>query len=357
MKIIHCSDLHFDSKMESNLPFRKAQERNNELSTTFAKMVSFAVEEGVEIILIAGDIFDAERITSRTADFFLDVVREAPGVQFLLLRGNHDGSRRAFAGRKTPPNLKFFGELWTYYTFGEVVIAGVELNNDNCRSIYDHLQLTPETTNIVVMHGQESTQCGEDNVCLPALRGKHIHYLALGHIHSYKKEKLDTEGEFCYSGCLEGRGFDECGEKGFVLLHLKEHRIETKFIPFARRRLYSIPVDITSLTTVHQIGRAMKQAADGISKDSLIKFTLTGSYTLDTQKDLRFLTQLLNDEFYFVKIDDESQLALEQGSYEHDISLKGEFIRTVLASELADREKDIIINCGIQALSGEEIAL
>ena len=33
-------------------------------------------------------------------------------------------------------------------------------------------------------------------------------------IHKYKKEKLDNRGVYCYSGCLEGRGFDECGEKG-----------------------------------------------------------------------------------------------------------------------------------------------
>jgi exonuclease SbcD len=357
MKIIHCSDLHFDSKMESNLPFRKAQERNNELITTFSRMVSFAIKEGVEIILIAGDIFDADRITSRTADYFLDVVREAPTIHFLLLRGHHDGSRRAFAGRKIPANLKFFNENWTFYSFGDVVIAGVELNRDNYRLIYDHLQLSPETINIVMMHGQESTQFGENNVCLPSLQGKHIHYLALGHIHSYKKERLDTEGDYCYSGCLEGRGFDECGEKGFVLLHLKGRRIESQFVPFARRRLYDISVDITSLTTAHEIHRAIKQVAEGISKDSLIKFTLTGNYTLDTHKDLRFLTQLLSDEFYFVKVDDESQLALENESYEYDVSLKGEFIRTVLATELADSDKDIIINAGLQALSGEEIVI
>lgn len=355
MKIIHCSDLHFDSKMETNLPFRKAQERNNELLTTFSKMVSFAKEKEVEVILMAGDIFDAQRITSKTADYFLDTVREAPDIDFMFLRGNHDGSRRAFAGKKTPENLKFFNDEWTYYSYDNVVIAGVELNRDNYRSIYDALELTPETTNIVMMHGQESTQFGENNVCLPALQSKHIHYLALGHIHSYKKEKLDTEGVYCYSGCLEGRGFDECGEKGFVFLHLKEHRIKSEFIPFARRTLYDIPVDITSLTTVNQMHRAMKRASSDISKESLVKFTLTGSYTLETQKDFRFLTQLLNDEFYFAKIKDESQLALEKETYEHDISLKGEFIRTVLASELKDEDKDIIIGYGIRALSGEEI--
>ena len=53
-----------------------------------------------------------------------------------------------------------------------------------------------------------------------------IDYLALGHIHSYKCHKLDKRGVYCYSGCLEGRGFDECGDKGFVLLETEEDRLE-----------------------------------------------------------------------------------------------------------------------------------
>ena len=48
------------------------------------------------------------------------------------------------------------------------------------------------------------------------LKNKNIDYLALGHVHKYKMEKLDNRGIYCYSGCLEGRGFDECGDKGCV---------------------------------------------------------------------------------------------------------------------------------------------
>ena len=48
---------------------------------------------------------------------------------------------------------------------------------------------------------------------------------------------------------------------------------------------------------------------------------------------------------------------IEKETYEHDISLKGEFIRLVMASDKSPEEKEQIICCGIRALSGEEVEL
>ena len=114
-------------------------------------------------------------------------------------------------------------------------------------------------------------------------------------------------------------------------------------------------MDITDLTTVSQLQTAMEQAAKDISSESMVKFTLSGSYTLETQKDLGFLRKMLEPNFYFVKIKDESRLKIEKESYEHDVSLKGEFIRMVMASDKSPEEKDEIILWGIRALAGEEV--
>ena len=356
MKIIHCSDLHLDSRMEANLSFKQAQERNNEICTTFSRMVTYATDHKVSVIMIVGDLFDTERILAKTSGYFLDTVAQASEIDFLYLRGNHDESRRAFAGRTLPKNLKLFSsEKWTYYDYGSVTIAGLELSRANCISAYQTLALRPDRTNLVMLHGQEATQPREDAVCIPSLREKNIGYLALGHIHSYKKAPLDHSGEYGYCGCLEGRGFDECGEKGFVLLDITDQRITSEFIPFAKRKLHDIPVDITNKTTISEIQQAMSTAASDVPREDLVKFTLKGSYTLETQKDFRFLQQILESNYYFVKIKDESHLELAKESYENDISLKGEFIRMVMGSELSGEEKDKVICAGIQALSGETI--
>ena len=101
----------------------------------------------------------------------------------------------------------------------------------------------------------------------------------------------------------------------------------------------------------------MRQEARGILPDDLVKFRLTGTYTLQTRKDIHFLQKMLEPEFWYVKIKDESRLAIDRQSYAYDVSLKGEFLRAVLASNYSEEEKERIINCGIRALSGEEVLL
>ena len=64
MKIIHCADLHLDSKMTANLDKDKARERKAELLRTFERMITYASQNQVEAILIAGDMFDTKNISA-----------------------------------------------------------------------------------------------------------------------------------------------------------------------------------------------------------------------------------------------------------------------------------------------------
>ena len=357
MRMIHCSDLHLDSRMESNLSAKQAKERKTEILNTFVRMTTWAAAQEVEAVLLAGDLFDTGRVTGRTADLVLDTIRNAAPVQFFYLKGNHDENADILAGRNLPENLHTFDGGWTYYQMDGVTIAGLELNGDNWETMYDGLKLSAEDINIVMLHGQESTQPGEELIVLPRLRGKHIDYLALGHIHSYREMPLDHRGKACYSGCLEGRGFDECGEKGFVLLEVEQGQVNASFVPFALRRLYQVPVDITDLLTVTQLRGALASAARGIDGSSLVRFILTGTYTPETQKDLAYLTREMESHFWLAKVKDESRFYIDPASYQHDISLKGAFVRLVMASQRSEEEKAEIICAGLQALAGEEITL
>ena len=353
MKLIHCGDIHLDSRMETNLSREKSRDRNAEICATFTRMIRYGLEHDVKVVLIAGDLFDTSRASAHTVQFVMDHIRDAAGMDFLYLRGNHDENGSILDGVEFPENFKVFDSCWTSYRYGDVVITGIE--PEDWEGYYEGLQLSPKDTNIVVLHGQIATQTGQEMICLPKLRGKHIRYLALGHIHGYQNGQLDQDGQWCYCGCLEGRGFDELGEKGFVLLDVEKDRIKSEFVPFASRTVEEVPVDITGLTTVTQILSAMEKAGAGIDSSSLVKFTLTGTHTLDTQLDYRFLTKMLEPRYYFVKIKNESRLEIAREDYEHDVSLKGEFIRMVLASDKPEEEKERIIRYGIQALLGEEV--
>ena len=360
MKIIHCSDLHLDSKMETNLDKEKARERKNEILITFERMVNYAKENEVKVIIIAGDLFDKKTITIKAKNTVKNAIISNPEIDFVYLKGNHDEAGFLDEDEELPQNLKTFNSYnWTTYEYEDITISGIEFGSVENYEIYNSLILEKNKTNIVVMHGQESEIDVKDKaeiINLKALKNKNIDYLALGHIHTYKKGKLDNRGIYCYSGCLEGRGFDECGEKGFVLLELKNDKIKTKFIPFSSRTLYEVNVDLTGITENKDIENKIKEELKDIPKTSLVKLVLGGEVEIGEQRDIEYLTKKFESDFYYLKIEDKPHFKIDYMKYQNDISLKGEFIRTVIEQkDLTEEEKSKIISTGIKALSGEDI--
>lgn len=355
MKIIHCSDLHLDSKMETNLDKEKARQRKNEILLSFENMIDFANKNGVKIIIIAGDLFDKNKVSVKAKNLVKDVIISNPQIDFIYLKGNHD--EESFV-EEIPQNLKVFnGDNWTSYKYENIVISGIEFGKKDNYEIYKSLMLNQNDFNIVVLHGQEANYTDKKDkaeiINLKELKNKNIDYLALGHIHKYKEEKLDNRGIYCYSGCLEGRGFDECGDKGFVLLDIENNKINTKFIKSSIRNLEEIQVDISNTMTTTEVGAKIDEKIKNISRDNLIKIILTGKVDINAERDINYLLNKYNAEFYFLKIYDKTTLRINYLDYEKDASLKGEFIRMILNEDLSEEEKKEIIMMGLSALSGE----
>ena len=359
LKLIHCADVHLDAPMETNLSAAQAEQRRGELLETFLELIAYARQAGVRAVLIAGDLFDGARVSATTQDVVFSAMENAPDVDFLLLPGNHDSVTLARLAGSLPPNVVLFGSQWESVRYGDVVVSGCEMLQSNCTSLYAGLNLDPELTNIVMLHGQLGTRAGMDLVDASQLRGRGIDYLALGHIHAYGQQKLDARGVACYSGCLEGRGFDECGPKGFVELTCENGMVNAEFVPFARRQLHTVTVGITNVENVTtMLDLALKVAASQeIPSDSLVKFELQGGYSPDANKDLAYLESSLNREFFFAKVVDKTRLLVDANDFAYDQSLRGAFVRAVMASGESEEEKQRIIQCGLRALRGEEVAL
>lgn len=388
MKIIHCADIHLNSKMASNLTKEKAKERKAELLHTFIRMVDYAVKEEVQAVIIAGDMFDHNQINKTTRNAVYDQIKLHPWIEFYYLQGNHDSNSFLSDMEEIPENLKLFGKEWITYTAGEggtaikdeadasahsvsqnavrkVAITGVELDQENSSSVYHSLVLDAGCFNIVVMHGQESEQSGKDKtevIALRELRNKGIDYLALGHIHRYKEDKLDARGTYCYCGCLEGRGFDECGEHGFVLLEINEEEgtCRRTFVPFACRQLYEILADVSGCHTTSDMKERIDNALEQqeIASKSMVKVVLTGEIGVNDEMDIDLLSKQYQDSFYFFKIKNQTKWKVDYHAYELDESLKGEFIRTVREAEgMSEEDKAAVIRYGILAVSGEDISV
>ncbi|MBO5656571.1 MAG: DNA repair exonuclease [Agathobacter sp.] len=362
MKIIHCADLHLDAKMTANLSKEQAKERKIEILRTFSRMVDYAKANGIEVILIAGDLFDTRNVTAMARNTVYDKIVSSPEIDFLYLKGNHDNDNFLSKMDVIPSNLCLFAEDWTAYRYGNVVISGIELTSRTENGFYHRLALNHEDINIVTMHGQMAGYRNRDHVeviSLDDLRNKNIDYLALGHIHEYKQERLDQRGIWCYPGCLEGRGFDECGEKGFVVLDIQpeSRKITTEFVPFGARSLYTVEVDVTGITTTQDAVRVMEDAIAGshYPSKSLMKFILTGEVDVECELDTSFLEDHFAEYYYFEKIYDKTKIMVNYADFEKDASLKGEFVRMVNASDLSEEDKSKVIRMGLMALAKEEI--
>lgn len=361
MRIIHTADLHLDSAFQANFTPEQARMRRGELLNTFRRLIEYAENNHVSAILLCGDLFDTKSPYVTTVNMVWSYIKTHPSISFYYLHGNHDD--KVFQeGREDITNFYTFDEPWTQYSIGNVTITGAEMDS-NGNIPYDELILNPDNLNLVLLHGDVNPRAEEHPIFLSRLQGKNIDYLALGHLHSYREEPIDNRGVYAYSGCLEGRGYDECGEKGFVLLDINEEAktIEKTFVPFAQRTIYDLKVDITGCTDSGDItGRIetclSENGITGNDEDdkTIAKITLTGEYPVENEKDLETLQSTFSIRFLSLRIDDTSTDLIIPERYQNDHSLKGEFIRRVLnAEDLTEEEKKKVIRLGIMSLRGD----
>ena len=350
-KFIHCADIHLGSKMESKLPKAKADERRAEVRNTFHRMVEYAKTEGVRAILLSGDVFDSDRPLKRDKERFYDVVKGNPEIDFLYLRGNHD-SQESYV-EEGLDNLKTFSTEWTGYDYDGVHICGLEIARENAQSLYSTLKLDKEKINLVMLHGQIAPTVGMDKINPAKLADKNIDYLALGHIHSYSENKLDDRGRYAFSGCLEGRGFDECGEKGFVLLEVGGE-VKSTFIPFAERKVEECESDVSGTQNAYGAYQAVKGQVKFNPRD-LYRIHLVGEIAYEGENLEKQVEELLAHECYFVSVKNRTVRKIDPAEYEGDKSLRGEFVRTVMEKNIEDARKREIITLGLKALAGQEV--
>ena len=331
MRIIHCADLHLDSKMESNLDREQALLRRLELIETYERMVEYAEANQVRAILKEVKKRVVEQIVSH------------PEIDFYYLKGNHDRCDFMEEGIDTiPSNFHMFNsESWTSYTCEDVVITGMELNSTNASTLAQRLVLDSAATNIVMLHGQQSDYDGKDGaeiVNTTTLKGKFIDYLALGHVHKYIYEQLD-----------------ETGDKGFVLMEINDGKIEAEFIPFAKRRLHEIEVNVKAEMDLQGAINKAKRLIDDVDPQDMIKFVITGERELDDELDIVRFVRNFENKYFFVKCYDRTKTMVDYDSFLYDKSLKGEFVRLVQAQDMDEDEKAKIIELGIRAILGEDI--
>ena len=395
VRLIHTADLHLDSAFSSRFSKEEAEERRQSLLMAWNRLLSYGIEKKVQAVLIAGDLFDSAVVSRSTMEIFLSSIRRNPDISFFYLRGNHDTENTFRFQENLPKNLFLFSKGGKKYRLNEkLILAGkeyygsTERNKDGFpgQSFWDFKE---EDCNLFMLHGEltesdiryplepasgigvrneegaEQDRNAEnevqDNVgiSLKALSRYPVHYLALGHIHKRGEGQFGSI-RYAYPGCLQGRGFDEEGEKGFFYLEVNEEtkEIQTEFIPIKEGEFRILELELCeeddSLSALEKIEEKIKEEAC-TEKDSL-RILLKGEKSPEGERNLRYMERALSERFSYVEVKEESRLVLRKEDYIHEKSLKGEFLRMVSDSEsLSEEEKEKIILLGIGLLQGEEL--
>lgn len=395
VRLIHTADLHLDSAFSSRFSKEEAEERKQNLLMAWNRLLSYGIEKKVQAVLIAGDLFDSAVVSRSTMEIFLSSIRRNPDISFFYLRGNHDTENTFRFQENLPKNLFLFSKGGKKYRLNEkLILAGkeyygsTERNKDGFpgQSFWDFKE---EDCNLFMLHGEltesdiryplepasgigvrneegaEQDRNAENEVqdnagiSLKALSRYPVHYLALGHIHKRGEGQFGSI-RYAYPGCLQGRGFDEEGEKGFFYLEVNEEtkEIQTEFIPIKEGEFRILELELCeeddSLSALEKIEEKIKEEAC-TEKDSL-RILLKGKKSPEGERNLRYLERALSERFSYVEVKEESRLVLRKEDYIHEKSLKGEFLRMVSDSEsLSEEEKEKIILLGIGLLQGEEL--
>ena len=185
------------------------------------------------------------------------------------------------------------------------------------------------------------------------MAGSGLHYLALGHIHQYSGLQKAGDTYWAYPGCPQGRGFDETGEKGVLLVDVDADSVSARFVPLARRRYEILSVDLTGAESA--LG-AIEAALPPDTQDHIYRILLTGE---GETPDLAALERALSGRFYGLTLRDHTRLPRDLWRRREEDTLTGLFLREM--QSLCEQEPDnevyqLAVRFGLAALEGGEDA-
>ena len=86
-----------------------------------------------------------------------------------------------------------------------------------------------------------------------------------------------------------------------------------------------------------------------------MRVELTGRISPDAPRpNTDRLTELFGKGYFYLEVRDHTRLDIRPEQYADSLSLKGEFVRRVMAADLDEAERDAILQAGLAALRGEE---
>ena len=370
VRILHCADLHFDTPFkELNRELSDFSKR--ELLEVFKSIIDLTIEEKVEVLLIAGDVFDNLTVNKNTLSFICRELDRINNVHVFISPGNHDPyNEKSFYNMiKWKENVHIFKANMEFKEIEELnlVVWGAGFTKQYEReSLLTLNKVDSNKINIMVLHGEISNNNSGNEynpIYLSQIERSNMDYIALGHRHKYSGILKSGKSYYSYSGCPQGRGFDEEGSKGVIIGNVYSDAVELQFIETCKRRYVVKEIDITGADTYDDIvNKILNNFQLQERQKDLHKVVLTGEIKehFIFREDL--LIEELKDYFYYIKIINKTILEIDLEDVAMDYSVKGRFVAKILEKlkNADDEERELInlaLKIGMQCLSEEEVNL
>ncbi len=368
VKILHCADVHI-GVADSSLG-KLAAARRYETLLTFEKIIDAAKNNGVQIIAIAGDLFDSNHIGPSLTKPVFEKIASVPQIKVIFAAGNHDplDSDSPFIREPRPDNLFVFGTEDECITFDSLKLRvyGRSFGSVHMRG-ETHFSIIPPDDgyiNLMVLHGDLRNDMNSDyNAVTPAfIKSCKMDYIALGHVH--KRTEIGCCGStyMAYCGCPEGQGFDELDEKGVYIGNIGKGICDLEFLPISKRRHISEKIDITGLSETQEISdkilSTLKEKYGEETVNNLYKIELIGKIAENAVISTEQLTSRLSEKLYYVKIKDKTEFDIDLKLLSLEKNLKGIFVKNMLRmlddTEPQNRESiEYALNLGLKAFNSE----
>ena len=285
MKFLHAADLHLDTPFVGISNFSKDLQTKLKESTYEAakKIFQTAIDEMVDFVILAGDIFD-DTDSSLKAQMFLKTQFEElkqAGIKVFMIYGNHDYYRNNFSVVNFPDNVFVFGstpetKALTARDGKTVGITGFSYTQQhiNQNVVRDYPEHGDFDYQIGILHAGVA-----DNNYAPFtisdLLTKGYDYWALGHIH--KREVLHTNPTIVYPGDIQGRNQNETTPKGFYLVSVTNDTTELKFV---QSSIYTWTKESLTVDSQDSIDSLIAKITDLLAKPQLLTLTIDDAQEL-----------------------------------------------------------------------------
>ncbi len=359
LKIIHAADLHLDSPFAGLSP-EQAALRREEQRTLLDRLADLSNEEQADLVLLAGDLLDGQRVYRETVDVLARTLGRIRAKVFIA-PGNHDPYCAAspYALPIWPDNVHVFTsprpEGIHLPELGCTVYGAAFTQEQRDDSPLSGFTAKGDHLNLMVLHG--NTQGRDYAPVSPGdIAASGLDYLALGHIHQASGLQKSGDTYWAYPGCPEGRGFDELDDKGVLVLSAEKGNVQLRFHPLSLRRYRIIDVDLTGCLDPLE---AVTAALPAHTQPDLYRIRLTGQFAMDGQT-MTALESALAPRFHSLELRDHTRMPQDLWARTGEDTLTGLFLRTMAArcSESPEDETlHMAVRFGLAALeNGEDVS-